>query len=1251
MSLRLQLIEAKLLSINSAEFQNLCDAYLKLNEEQVLSFNKHGSQFGKQKTTVGTPDTSLRTNNGGLLFVEHTTKAEGLVDKIKGDIDSCTDEKKTEVSIDEISKIIICTNSKLNAAQETEIFQHARSKKVMVQIIGLDTLAQDICYKHLILAKEHLGVALDTGQILSIEDFIAEYNNKGGSLSTPLDNEFLNRQTELLNIKTTLAAQDLLIINGAPGVGKTKIAIEAIREFIVENNDYGSYVIAKKDVDIFEDLKINLHPNKNYILLIDDANRQLQNFNQIIGVFKQYGKGKIKLVITVRDYALEDVKKQCAELEVSKIDINKFTDDEIEKLISSDSFKIRHSKFQRKIKDVSNGNARLAVMAARLANKDQWKFVDSDVFELYDSYFQTFIKDIDFFKDEKKVKILGLISFFFTIHKDDKKFIEKLLSDFQISEHDFFDTLEELEKIELLETKYNTVRVSEQIMATYFFYKTFIKDDLLSLKKLLDEYYNQNYLHRFKESIISSNNLFYYTNQEILNKISITLADYLESIKADDKRTIEFYSLFWVYKREEFLLFFLNRTKALQEPTTTDYITEEDTRVPRWHKDEVVQNLSKLFDQMSESFLPAVELAFEYIRKKPEIMPEFVRTLKEDLMFTDEDHSQGFQRQVQFFNLLAQKIQDNNPHYLAAFFALSKTFLQHHFTITRGGRKGTIIISEFPIPFNEPIKKLRSCIWNTIFELFKEYPDKAFKVISHFSPGIKGPVKGLIEWDFDILFPFLDANLDVNNFQHVHFVQNTVSWISKKADSLPDFQNLKAKFISEDYKIYRKLDFSSHRGKQDYQFKDSDEFRRLKESDVKKNFVFKNEGEIDSFLSSLKNILTLEKNQHWFSLQAIDIIAAENFRINKEIGFLFMKKVLENYNEGQRELYSTFVKIANESEQDAIKAWDILENWKHEQSVVWKFTFLRALPDSLINGFFCEKLLQTINSIERQVYLYFDVFDKFSKIKENILEEVLETIVNKNEVHKLGISLPFHFFETYSERFKHRSELLEKAYFQYEDLDNNMDSGREGLKALISSRPEFLLCFIKKNFPEGNWRNDDGDDKLEFVWGMVSLDIMESAINQITDSVTYYGIGDHSINMFFHGVTDEQRKIILPFLKEYITRNSKDTKRMNAIFNVIRKRMPTDLEHLYHHYLSANADEETYKEIMWRGNGGGVQSADVIFGDIQAEEWKKMLAMTERHPSQLELIPIKAYLKKQIEYGYRFAERERKEKFVESYFH
>jgi len=242
---RLQLIEQKLLAIDSAAFQNLCDTYLVLREEEFISFNRTGSQLGKQKTIKGTPDTFYRLATGALGFVEYTTQAGQLTKKILEDIDKCLDETTAGVPVTEIHKLTICYNSRLDTTEEAEIIKYSQSKQIGIELIGIDRLAIEICSKYLILARDFLGIPIDTGQVLPIEKFVEEYNNKGGKLATPIDNIFLHRVKELDEIETLLKQKDLMIVAGFPGVGKTKLGIEAIERFCKSSTSYQAYAIAK----------------------------------------------------------------------------------------------------------------------------------------------------------------------------------------------------------------------------------------------------------------------------------------------------------------------------------------------------------------------------------------------------------------------------------------------------------------------------------------------------------------------------------------------------------------------------------------------------------------------------------------------------------------------------------------------------------------------------------------------------------------------------------------------------------------------------------------------------------------------------------------------------------------------------------------------------------------------------------------------------------------------------------------------
>lgn len=1239
---RFKLIEQQLLGIDSAAFQNLCDLYLKFREQEFTSFNRTGSQFGKQKTVKGTPDTFFRLNDGSLSYVEFTTKADNIVTKMKEDIDKCLDPSKTGIPANEVHKIIICFNSRITVEEETEIVKYANNRKIRITLIGLDLLALEIYSKYIILAKDILGIPLDTGQILPLDNFMLEYNNKAGKLSTPIDNIFLNRKLELENTLNILDKNDLVVISGFPGIGKTKLALEVVNQFLINNKDFGAFAVSKKDIDIWEDLKINLEQDKNYILLVDDANRQLPNFKQILGVFKELRKGKLKLILTVRDYAYEDVLKECFELNPEKVVLGKFTDEEITQLISSDSFKILNPKYQKRIIQLSDGNARLAVMCSRLAQEKQWEFLQGDISDLYDSYFQTFIKDFDVFSNKTLIKTLGIVSFFYTIERDNRQFIENILKDFEIDYHEFQEAIEELHKKELVEIQYNHVRISEQIMSTYFFYKVFIKDKFLPFKVLLFNYF-ENWKHRFKDTIIPANNSFGYEN--VFSQINADLDSYLNSVYMVEEKVLEFFKIFWFYKRDETLTYFYNKISEKQEPVNPNYDSTYQTNDFVYEKDLTLSYLTNFFNFYSENYISAIELSFEFVRKEPTYLPELIRRIKEKLMFDEEDADYNFRRQVGLFNLLTEKFKSSEPHYIEAYFALSKTFLGHYFQIAKGGRNNTVMIYQYILPFNKTIKSFRKQIWETLIQNYEAYPDKIFNIFKDYQPGFREIVKEVLLFDLTYMLPFAENKLDKNNFMHCFYVQHLVYWLDKEEIEDRSYRKFKSIFNSDEYKIFRKLDWNSYRGKQEYDFANYDEFRRLKERDVLEYFVFKDENEFQTLFTSIKNILSLEGNNAWGLHEALNIVFEENFIKNEDLGFKLIENFFANYPIGINPLYKP-IKLITASEKYYLKFWNLLRNWDHDYKIFWQLSFFEYLPIEFIDNSFANELIDIINSIDRSCYLQFDSFEKFESINKEIIKEILVIVNKKNTIDNLGISLQHDFFEKYTNKLKHNLDLVCAAYLYEDKTSNHFDYERKGLKNIVELEPNFMIEYITLFYGNDNFINRDKYNNLTFVWDLDNIELVKILVEIIISKNPYFGIGEYKLSIFFNHLNDLQRAKAEEFISNFISTNYADRNKINAIFDVIRHFLNENFEKFLLFYLTFNSELKSFEKIYWRGNGGTVHSGDVNFGELEAADWNRIYDIIVKGENQLQLIPIKNYVKKQIEYSLKYAEEERKRKFA-----
>lgn len=205
---RIQAIENALISINETVFQELCDSFLILKNQNYASFSRTGSQTGKQKTIKGTPDTLILQSNGRYMFVEFSTNGTKGISKLEDDVAKCFAPGKVKVNLEDLSEIVLCFNFNLSS-EDIDSLKKKLPNDIFLTIYNLDRLALEICLDHRDLAHRYLGLPLDSGQIVSTKVFIEEYHKASNSIATPIDNPFLHREKE-----TELLKQSICIFRG-----------------------------------------------------------------------------------------------------------------------------------------------------------------------------------------------------------------------------------------------------------------------------------------------------------------------------------------------------------------------------------------------------------------------------------------------------------------------------------------------------------------------------------------------------------------------------------------------------------------------------------------------------------------------------------------------------------------------------------------------------------------------------------------------------------------------------------------------------------------------------------------------------------------------------------------------------------------------------------------------------------------------------------------------------------------------------
>lgn len=251
-------IQYRIDQLDGGAFQNLCDAYLTC-KGYGIGYSL-GMRTGTNKTAKGNPDTYFLKEDGKYVFVMYTTQKDDFVKKALKDLEKCFDANKTGIPAENVGEIVYChTCGRLSAGDTQTLNEFCKARNSKLTLIGLDNLGSDIYWHYPRIAKDFLGVSVDTGQIMSIQDFVQVHD--ANKMSAPLGTKFELREAELNEAKEKLNLSDVLILSGPAGVGKTRLALQICRELASENG-YEILCIKSNGLELYEDLVTTIEEDK-----------------------------------------------------------------------------------------------------------------------------------------------------------------------------------------------------------------------------------------------------------------------------------------------------------------------------------------------------------------------------------------------------------------------------------------------------------------------------------------------------------------------------------------------------------------------------------------------------------------------------------------------------------------------------------------------------------------------------------------------------------------------------------------------------------------------------------------------------------------------------------------------------------------------------------------------------------------------------------------------------------------------------
>lgn len=1196
-------IENALKAVDQATFQTLCDDYL--HHLGYESINRIGSVIGKRKTAKGTPDTYIILPNGKYVFAEHTSKGKGLFKKLSGDLSKCFDEKKTGIPVADIQEIILCHNGKLQPAETKALILACQSQGCRLKIIGLDRLALDLNRKYQILAHDYLGIEPDTGQILLVGDFIKEYEKS--ELTTPLSTKFHFREEEIKVAQNALRDNDLLIVTGRPGVGKSRFAVECGRLFTRKHRSYKFYCILNKDAPLSLDLKAYFAPTHNYIILVDDADR-ISEINHTLRLLNGSGPGhKVKIIITVRDYALRKIQELAKPYpKQAGLSLENFDQKQLNELLK-DEYGILDYYYLERIWRISQGNSRLAVMAAEIVKRKQTLGSIADVSALYDEYFGTIAKDLSDLKNADLLKAAGVISLFRFIDRTQEDMFNKIVESFGLQSSVLWDNvlrLHDMEMVDLYEKE--IARISDQVLRTYLLYKAFIKDQVLDFAVILNKFFgNEAYAlseYRLKDAIYPVLDAF--SHRFVSERIHRHVDHKWSLLRNDEENLLRLMDVFWFLKETHTLFYLKERIDAVvPQPTSIhdlSFVPDSNETKDRYLR------ILRFFDQTStDNFGIALEIILAYLEKLPSLTPQVLRLLTHNFAFDRDSHFRSYSIQRALVTKLIERSKGgvHGEFYYRVMLPVAKQYLNMHFRSDWAESRGSrlVSISFFLLPTPE-IFELRMELWQFLIGVYSEglFRPEILEIISAYSNNRPGmTVAKIAEEDSKLLLPFMETSFDPCLLLHCRIVHDYLQFLDRHSISYK--KRLKRKFRNEAYKVAQVLKDDKKRAALGWQ-----QYHEYRLRSLKSYFASYTFNDYVVFLEQCKEIEGVySANREWFQIRAsITQVLLTLSETNPTLFLRVFSHILRSGNPLGLSDWSIVNQVIATYRND-LAAYKLLKRHDYLYKDSYLFAFLSLIGQKKATKYYLSELYEFYQSADlAQIPNSFDYLEAYESLDKSIVAYAVETVYNRARANNVRASLSslFDSLSKTSQRlleiFRNNVSLLETVYLD-QLADTGTDYYSQSFSQILSIDPTFIYRYIDWMYQSHEYLSHHDDQRnYNFLWLMdnyeaVMSGVLEYIFQKERDILTLESYLETFLIRHSEKIDKVAEERKLKILSQYIKTFHGDRERMKFVFGAVARVFSHKEKELLAVFLKSNKNYEDFDTLplesgSWAGTGSFV---------------------------------------------------------------
>lgn len=1210
-------IQKAITELNGGQYQKLLDKYI-YKRFGFTNIMPYGSQTGTNKTTKGIPDSYVRTNEGKYILIMYGTVEASSYKKIEKDILDCLNPQKTKIGIEEIEKIICCYTSTNISIDEHKIL-HSHFESTI--LIGLGELSLDLYLNYPNIAMDELSVAIDTQQILDDEDFVKE--NDKNQFSTSLDMNLLCREEEKSEIFKLLEDFQVILISGKSGFGKTRLALEVAREYCDKNN-MELKIIKANGESIYDDLKAYFLNEKNFVVIVDDANK-LTQLNHLLEIcIEPKRKSKFKIILTVRDYAREDTVKRIKEFLLPSIyTLKQLDNDSIEKVLKN-NLNIVNPIYIEQIQKIAKGNIRLAIMAGTCSKIGSFENILNS-FDIFDTYFDSIVSNMD----RKEILTATLIAFFDTIKLDVDENVFKIASDLGISNSDFLENTYKLHKKEVVNI-YNdlALKFDNQNLGDYLLYYVFFKNKWISPSKLISNTFPE-YRGRVIYSFNTLIKLFY--SKENINFMEMEIKRAWHKIK-DSRTQSVFMQSFYRLMKEEALLYIKKEIDNLPK-IHVDFTKYDFNRTKNNHKID-----SKLLEMLvgfkhtdTRAFSDAVQLIFMYLEKNTENPMDFYFIFNEKIGI--DRHS--FNLDYKLENVLLSKIMDYYEEKKTMEAAYSLLFyisncLKYIFNITEGSHTNDYTIYTFKIVPCDSSFRLRTKSIEMLSKLYlmPELRKKVIELLMEYPSNYqyKDNVQ-VIRNDIMAFDKYFSNILDYNNFNEC-IIMNHFNQICK-SNSVSTFSNLLNYTKNKTFMFYINIKKDKYKG--DYTDEEIEK-KRLKK--ITKLGLKMNRDDFTKLFSALHDD-TID-NEYDYNIGTGVSILINSFSREQTKLIEAVREYLRNdtpfFSSPERIIEKMIDLIGYIQTENIIRMYD------YKKKNMWISTLYNLIPEDKISKQTCNDMVKhlfeqkesdsvytiklynalRINNMQKDFLIgYIEAVNKIFNKRPLVSAQLLESHmgIKKEDGYKTIINI-----------FSEKIDILQDAYLLALNGKAYFDSTGKLFLELVNQDINFInkvVCNINDNNLGQN------QNILGTLWKASNYEeLITFTVESIGQNCKYAFSVKNNLTSLFANINrnKELRSKQEKWIMNYIDINYNNDDVIKNLFEIIRNFSEENRRNILLHFCKMNSSFKVFKELYFFPNQD-------VFGESQVPGIEKKINFIRDIKNELvgiKYIEHRAYLDERI---------------------